>query len=59
MKILIAIFFVFAAICLSAADANDFATCVVEDTYDEGETTCYVDSVNGTTRTTGCRKHFQ
>jgi hypothetical protein len=37
----------------AGADSNPFAytdiyqTCVVEDHYDEGETTCYVDSVNG------------
>jgi len=29
------------------AYSDDYATCVVEDTYDEGEVTCYVDSVNG------------
>jgi hypothetical protein len=26
---------------------DDYATCVAGDTYDEGEITCYVDSVNG------------
>ncbi len=26
---------------------DDYVACVAEDTYDEGETTCYVDSVNG------------
>ncbi len=29
------------------AYTDDYITCVAEDTYDEGETTCYVDSVNG------------
>jgi hypothetical protein len=29
------------------AYSDDYATCLVEDTYDEGEVTCYVDSVNG------------
>jgi hypothetical protein len=47
MRWLIAMFFVFAAICESTAYADQFATCVGEDTYDEGATTCYVDSVNG------------
>ncbi len=42
-----------AALLYSSADPDTFAytdgylTCVEEDTYDEGETTCYVDSVNG------------
>lgn len=37
----------------ASADPDTFAytdgylTCIEEDTYDEGETTCYVDSVNG------------
>jgi hypothetical protein len=29
------------------AYSDDYATCMAEDTYDEGEVTCYVDSVNG------------
>jgi hypothetical protein len=47
MKILVTMFFFFAASCVSAADFDFFLNCVVEDTYDKGETTCYVDSVNG------------
>jgi hypothetical protein len=47
MKTLIAVIFVIFATCVSAADSDDFVTCVVEDTYDTGATTCYVDSVNG------------
>jgi hypothetical protein len=47
MKTLFALFFAFAAIGVSAADTDDFISCIVDDTYDQGETTCYVDSVNG------------
>jgi hypothetical protein len=47
MKILVAMLFVFAANFVCAADADNFVACTVEDTYGEGETTCYVDSVNG------------
>jgi hypothetical protein len=47
MKWLVAMLFVFAAICVGTADTDHFTSCVVEDNYDEGATTCYVDSVNG------------
>jgi hypothetical protein len=47
MKTLVALLFIFAASWVSAAGTDGFGTCVVEDTYDEGATTCYVDSVNG------------
>jgi hypothetical protein len=47
MKTLVALFFAFAAVGMSAAGTDDFVSCIVEDTYDQGETTCYVDSVDG------------
>ena len=38
--------------------ADDYTTCVVEDTYDEGEITCYVDSVNGNDENDGLLAEF-
>jgi len=35
------------------AYTDRYQTCTVEDTYDEGETTCYVDSVNGSDTNNG------
>ena len=35
-----------------------YLTCVVEDTHDEGETTCYVDSVNGNDANDGLSEAF-
>jgi hypothetical protein len=36
----------------------DYLSCRVEDTYDEGETTCYVDSVNGNDGNDGLSEAF-
>ncbi len=38
--------------------ADDYTTCVAEDTYDEGEITCYVDSVNGNDGNDGLSEEF-
>ncbi len=38
--------------------ADDYITCVAEDTYDEGEITCYVDSVNGNDDNDGLSTEF-
>ena len=40
------------------AYVDGYETCVVEDTYDEGETTCYVDSVNGNDENDGLSEEF-
>ena len=40
------------------AYSDDYATCAAEDAYDEGEVTCYVDSVNGNDANDGLSKAF-
>jgi hypothetical protein len=58
MKTLVAMFFVLSASCVSAADTDDFVTCMVEDTYNTGQTPCYVDSVNGNDANNGLSEAF-
>jgi hypothetical protein len=38
--------------------ADDYTTCADEDSYDEGETVCYVDSVNGNDANNGLSEMF-
>jgi hypothetical protein len=38
--------------------ADDYTTCVAEDTYDEGKITCYVDSANGNDENDGLSEEF-
>ena len=38
--------------------ADNYATCAPEDIYDEGQTTCYVDSVNGSDQNDGLSEVF-